>query len=133
MDNQKKKILLIEDEDFIRDLYKRQIGLAGFDIDAFPNGKSGLDSARQTKYDLVLLDIMLPDLNGLEILKELKQNEQTKNFPVILLTNLGQDSVQKEGAALGASGYLIKASYTPNQIVEEVKKILSNPTPSAII
>lgn len=129
------KILLIEDEDYIRDLYKRQLDLAGLQTDAFANGKDGLTASTQNHYDLLLLDIMLPDTNGLQILKEIKQNNNTKQMPVVLLTNLGQDVIIKEGFELGADGYLIKASLTPNQVVQEVKKILSSkqdtpPTPS---
>src|SRR5205823_1690241 len=82
------KILLIEDEDYIRDLYKRQLDNAGLSTDAFPNGQQGLAAVKQSHYDLVLLDIMLPDTNGLQILKEIKQNEGTKLWPVVLLTNL---------------------------------------------
>ena len=123
----KKKVLLIEDEDYIRDLYKRQLELANIATDAFATGKEGLASIKTQKYDLVLLDIMLPDTNGLQVLKEIKQNEQTKNIPVVLLTNLGQDAVIKEGFQLGSEGYLLKSSYTPNQIVQEVKNILKLP------
>jgi CheY-like chemotaxis protein len=121
------KLLLIEDEDFIRDLYKRQLELAGMPTDAFGLGNDGLNSAHQTPtaYDLVLLDIMLPDTNGLQILKDLKQNNDTKHIPVILLTNLSQDMLIKEGFELGAEGYLVKAAYTPAQIVQEVKNILA--------
>lgn len=118
------RILLIEDEEYIRDLYKRQLNLAGFQTDAAPNGKEGLELVHKYPYNLLLLDIMLPDLNGLQILKEVKQNPQTKFIPVVLLTNLGQDIVIKEGFELGAEGYLIKSAYTPNQIVEEVKNFL---------
>ncbi|SRR5258708_6026141 len=124
-----KKILLIEDEEFIRELYVRQLKLAGFNIEGFGTGKEGLDAATANPtYDIVLLDIMLPDTNGIDILKQLKQNPKTQKMPVVLLTNLGQESVLKEGFALGAKGCLIKASYTPNQIVEEVKKMLSDNT-----
>jgi len=126
------KLLLIEDEDFIRDLYKRQLELAGIPTDAFGMGNDGLNAAHQnpTAYDLVLLDIMLPDTNGLQILKDLKQNTATKSIPVILLTNLSQDMLIKEGFELGAEGYLVKAAYTPAQIVQEVKNILAK-KPSA--
>lgn len=121
------KILLIEDEDFIRDLYKRQLELAGMPTDAFGLGNEGLNAAHQSPsdYELVLLDIMLPDTNGLQILKDLKQNNATKPIPVILLTNLSQDMLIKEGFELGAEGYLVKAAYTPAQIVQEVKNILA--------
>lgn len=129
---QTKRILLIEDEDSIRDLYKRQLSVAGFAIDAFSNGKDGLAALNKNSYNLVLLDIMLPDLNGLQILREVKQNEAIKATPIILLTNLGQDMVIKEGFSLGAEGYLIKASYTPDQIVQEVTNILNKKTPTPI-
>jgi two-component system, OmpR family, response regulator ResD len=119
-----KRVLLVEDEDYIRDLYKRQLDLDGLPTDAFGTGREGLEAVKKFQYSLVLLDIMLPDLNGLQILKEIKSNPQTKALPVVLLTNLGQDTVIKEGFELGAEGYLIKSSYTPNQIVQEVKKII---------
>lgn len=119
------KALIIEDEQFIRDIYKRQLEKSGITVDGFSNGTEGLQSISQNKYDIILLDIMLPDLNGLEILKQVKQNPDTKNIPVIMLTNLGQDEVIKEGFSLGAQGYFIKASYTPDQIVQEVKNILA--------
>ncbi len=134
--------MLIEDEDFIRDLYKRQLELAGMPTDAFGLGNEGLNAAHQapSEYELVLLDIMLPDTNGLQILKDLKQNNATKPIPVILLTNLSQDMLIKEGFELGAEGYLVKAAYTPAQIVQEVKNILAkkgstapaNPAPTPI-
>ena len=92
--------------------------------DGFANGKEGLEAISKTQYNLLLLDIMLPDMNGLEILKQIKANPQTKDLPVLLLTNLGQDAVIKEGFQLGAEGYMIKAAYTPDQIVQEVKNIL---------
>lgn len=120
-----KKILLIEDEDFIRDLYKRQFEKAGFTVDGFAKGKEGLDASTKNQYDLLLLDIMLPDINGIEILKQVKQNSFSKNMPVVMLTNLGQDSVIKEGFTLGAEGYLIKASFTPDQVVQEATNILN--------
>lgn len=123
-----KRILLIEDEDYIRDLYKRQLDLAGFLTDGFADGKSGLSAIQQNVYDLVLLDIMLPGINGLEILKEIKHNVMTKNIPVVLLTNLGQEVIIEEAFKLGAEGYLIKASVTPDQIIQEVKNILQKQT-----
>ena len=125
------KILLIEDEDYIRDLYKRQIELSHMQVDAFGLGQEGLQAALKNKYDLLLLDIMLPDTNGLQILKEIKQNESSKGLTVVLLTNLGQDVIIKEGFELGAEGYLIKASLTPNQVVDEVKNVLAKKQNSA--
>ena len=122
---QPKKILLVEDEGPIRDLYKRQLDLAGFQTLAFPNGKEAIASLQTNSYVVALLDIMLPDINGLEILKTIKQNPATKSLPCLMLTNLGQDEIIKEGFSKGADGYLIKASMTPNQIVQEVNNALS--------
>lgn len=120
-----KKLLLVEDEEYIRDLYKRQLDLAGLMTDAFGMGKDGLAASEKNAYDLILLDIMLPDINGLQILQKIKQNPASKNTPVVLLTNLGQDAVIKQGFELGADGYLVKAAYTPDQIVQEIKNILA--------
>lgn len=118
------KVLLVEDEEFIRDLFKRQLDLSGFTTDAFGTGQDGLSAITKNAYDLVLLDIMLPDINGLQILQSIRQNPTTKNIVVVLLTNLGQDAVIKQGFELGADGYLVKAAYTPDQIVQEVKNII---------
>ncbi len=129
-----KKILLIEDDESISFLYKRQLDQAGLSTDAYLTGQEGLSAASQKKYDIILLDIMLPDINGLDILKKLKENEATKNISVIFLTNLGQEEIIKQGLTLGAIGYLIKASFTPDQMVEEVKLLIkeaeAKPIPS---
>ncbi len=120
-----KKILLIEDEEFIRDLYKRQLNLANLSVDAAANWKEGLELLNKTSYVLILLDIMLPSTNGIEILKQIKENAKTKDIPVVLLTNLGQDEVMKEAFRLGAKAYIIKALHTPDEIVEKIKKFLA--------
>ena len=128
---QNKKILLVEDEDFIRDLYVRQLSRAGFNIKSAIDGQSGLDLLKSETFDLLLLDIMLPGMNGLQLLKGFKLQNPNSQMITILLTNLGQEAVIKEGFELGASAYLIKASYTPDQVVEEVKNALFNPKPAS--
>lgn len=120
-----KKILIVEDEAFIADLYARQLKLAGFEVNITNDGLSGLKALESKNFDLLLLDIMLPGLNGLELLKQWRAKSPQSSMPVLLLTNLGQDAVIKEGFDLGAQGYLIKASYTPDQVVNEVKNALS--------
>ncbi len=119
------KILIIEDDFFIRELYERQFVKEGYEIVTAEDGPDGLLKASQVKPDLILLDIMLPKLNGLDLLKTLKGQEETQNIPVILLTNLGQESVIKEGFENGAESYLIKSAYTPSQIIQEVKNFLA--------
>lgn len=130
-----KKILLVEDEDFIRELYTRQLTRAGFQVKTAIDGQTGLNMLKSETFDLLLLDIMLPGMNGLQLLREFKTQNPSSRMITILLTNLGQETVIKEGFELGAQAYLIKASYTPDQVVMEVKNALgnqttpSNPTP----
>lgn len=129
-----KKILLVEDEDFIRELYVRQLSKAGFSVKSAPDGQSGLETLKNEPFDLLLLDIMLPGMNGLQLLREFKTNYPNSSMITILLTNLGQEAVIKEGFELGAQAYLIKASYTPDQVVTEVKNALfgGQPTPPPV-
>lgn len=115
---------MVEDEAFIADLYARQLTLAGFTVKVAHDGLAGLKQLESETFDLLLLDIMLPGINGLELLKQWRAKSPKSTMPVLLLTNLGQDSVIKEGFDLGAQGYLIKASYTPDQVVNEVKNAL---------
>ncbi len=120
------KILLVEDDESIRDLYKRQLALAGFSVETASTGQEGLALAQKNKYDLLILDIMLPDVNGVEILKRIRKEQGVnKDTVTIFLTNLGQEDVVREGLMQGAIAYLIKAQYTPDQIVAEVKNFLS--------
>lgn len=129
-----KKILLVEDEDFIRELYTRQLTKAGFAVKSAPDGQAGLETLKAEVFDLLLLDIMLPGMNGLQLLREFKTQNPNSPMITILLTNLGQEAVIKEGFELGAQAYLIKASYTPDQVVNEVKNALfgGQPTPPPI-
>ncbi len=121
------KILVVEDEDFIRELYKRQLTLAGFTVDSLNSADAAEIQITQNAYDLILLDIMMPgNMNGIELLKKLKQNELTKQVSVVILTNLGLDDLVKEAMAAGARGFLVKANFTPDQIVAEVKKYLGD-------
>lgn len=132
MNTNPKKILLVEDEDFIRELYVRQLAKAGFAIKTAVDGQSGLETLKKETFDLLLLDIMLPGMNGLQLLREFKTHNPNSPMITILLTNLGQEAVIKEGFELGAQAYLIKASYTPDQVVNEVRNALfgSQPPPS---
>ncbi len=135
MPPQGKKILIVEDETFIADLYSRELTKAGFQVDVANDGTTGLQKLIAGPYDLLLLDIMLPGINGLQVLKEWKMKNLMSTMPILLLTNLGQDEVIKEAFNMGASGYLIKAAYTPQQIVNEVQNALAgkqagNPNPN---
>jgi DNA-binding response OmpR family regulator len=123
-----KKVLVVDDEDSIREIYRRELQTRGYTVVAAPDGEEGLLKAGEESPDIVLLDIMLPKMSGIDVLKALKENQLTKNIPVLLLTNLGEETIIKEGFELGADGYLLKVSYTPAQVVDEVSKFLSGET-----
>lgn len=127
-----KKILLIEDEVFIKELYQRVLSQAGFIVLSATDGQAGLELIRaesksKQKPDLILLDIMLPKINGIEVLKRLKNDDITKDIPIILLTNLGQENIIKEAFKIGVQGYMIKIHLTPYQVVSHIKEFLENP------
>lgn len=118
------KILLIEDDKFLRELIIQKLGKEGYDVSEAPEGESGLLKIKEERPDLVLLDLILPGIDGFEVLSRMKKDAELASIPVIILSNLGQkDDVQK-GMDLGAEDYLIKAHFTPGEIVEKIKVIL---------
>ena len=121
---EKKTILIVEDDHAVRELYAEVLRDEGLNVEEAVDGQVGLAKILENSYDLILLDIMLPRFDGLSILKTIKKKDGLKDIPIILLTNLGRESIIKEGFALGANGYLIKSEHTPEQIVNEVKKFL---------
>lgn len=125
MSPNQKNILIIEDEQFIAEIYSRELTKAGFLVNIAPDGLVGLQMLQSQSFDLLLLDIMLPGMHGLELLKHWKSKFPDSKMPILLLTNLGQEEVIKEAFSFGATGYFIKASYTPQQIVAEVQNVLS--------
>jgi len=125
MDNQK-TILLVEDDQILVKMYTRKFEKEGFKVLSAFDGQEGLNALQSAtpKPNIVLLDVMLPKLNGFQLLEKIKQDPSTKEIPVILLTNLGGAQEDRErGKALGAVDYLVKSDMTPTQIVEKVKNI----------
>ncbi len=125
--NPEKKILLIEDEIYIQDLYKNILQSAGFEVITAIDGVDGLSKVLE-KPKIILLDIMLPKLNGLEVLKQLKSQPSSKNIPVILLTNLGQGEVIEQAFAMGAQGYFLKVDLKFDDLVKSINTFLADPT-----
>ena len=117
-----KSILLIEDDPFLIDIYTTKLKEAGFGVEVASDGESAVRKTKEKKPDLVILDIVLPNVDGWEVLKQIKT--EFKNLKVIILSNLGQKEEVEKGMKLGATKYLIKAHYTPSQVVEEIKKVL---------
>lgn len=125
MPQNKKKILLIEDDSFLISMYATKFELENFKVVAAEDGEKGLNLAAKEKPDIILLDILLPKMNGFEVLKELKNNKETNQIPVILLTNLSQKNEIEQGLALGAQDYLIKAHFMPSEVMDKIKKVLN--------
>jgi len=119
-----KSILLIEDDPFLIDIYTTKLKESGFKVEVATNGEEGIIKAQETKPNLIVLDIVLPQIDGWEILKEIKANPNLKKIPVVILSNLGQKSEVEKGIKLGAVKYLIKAHFTPSEVIEEIKKVL---------
>ena len=126
MPNKKIKILLIEDEEMLANMYEVKFSNEGFDIEKALDGESGLEKAKNILPDFILLDIIMPKMDGFAVLKALKEDVKTKNIPVMLLTNLGQEEDIERGNELGIVGYLVKANITPSEVVEAVKNKLNN-------
>ena len=119
----KKKILLIEDEANIREVYAEVLSEAGYEVNQATNGQEGYDKALSEDWDLMLLDIMLPKKDGLDLLSDIKNQEKLKDKPVVLLTNLGKDTVMKEGMSHGAVSYLVKSEINPSDVVSCVNRL----------
>lgn len=121
----KTKILIVEDDTFLAGIYASKFEKEGFDVLLGIDGEAGLKLARKELPTIILLDILLPKLDGFEVLEKLKADEATKKIPVVLLTNLGQKEDVDKGLKLGAVDYLIKAHFMPAETVEKVKKVLA--------
>ncbi len=121
---QNKKILIVEDDSFFADLITKKLSSAGATVAHAPTGEEGLTMAESEKPNLILLDVLMPGIDGFEVLKRLKENEATKMIPVVILSNFGSDEQIKNGQKLGVTSYLIKATVTPEDIIQEVEAIL---------
>lgn len=120
----KKKILVVEDDQFLREFYQELLQEEGYLIEVAADGETAFSKMKDNSYNLILLDIMLPKKDGIQILKDLKANPAKTHSTVLVLTNLGQDSIIKECFSLGAQGYLIKSALNPDQVLSEVKAYL---------
>ncbi|MCX6759901.1 MAG: response regulator [Candidatus Nealsonbacteria bacterium] len=119
-----KKILVIEDDKFLRELISQKLMKEGYDIFEAIDGEKGIEAIKSEKPDLVLLDLILPEVDGFGVLAKVKEDPALAQIPIIILSNLGQKDDIEKGLKLGAVDYLIKAHFTPNEIVEKIKTVL---------
>jgi len=119
------KILIIEDDKFLRDLISQKLQHDGFAVKEATDGESGLEAALQDPPDLILLDLILPRLDGFAVLEKIKKDEKLKKTPVLVLSNLGQKDDVSRAILLGAEDFLIKSNFTLGEVVEKIKGILN--------
>jgi DNA-binding response OmpR family regulator len=119
-----KKILFIEDESALQKTFGEILRGEGYEMISALDGEIGLRKAKSEKPDLILLDLILPRINGFDVLKELKKDDLTKNIPIIILTNLERAEDIQKALELGATTYLVKANYTLEEVLKKVKKAL---------
>jgi len=118
------KILLVDDEPAILKMYSESLNNADFEVITAASGEEGVDQAKKVKPDIILIDIMMPRLNGFDAVKELKSDPGTKIIPIYLLTNLPENASGQKPQELGVAGYLVKAEVEPGKLVEIVTEAL---------
>jgi two-component system, chemotaxis family, response regulator WspR len=123
---EKKKILIVEDDNFVAEVYLAKLSEMKYEPILAQNGEEGLAALRKNKIDMILLDILMPVMSGMEMLEEIKKNKEWENIPVILLTNVGEkESIQKV-REMGVKNYLIKSHFTPAEVVEKIESVFKN-------
>jgi DNA-binding response OmpR family regulator len=118
------KIAIIEDDGVIQQMYRIKFENEGFDVEVADNGRDGVALVAHMKPDLILLDLHMPEMNGAEALSEIRKSSTGKHIPVIILTNLGEEESPQSLKALGIHSYIVKADFTPRQVVARVKSAL---------
>lgn len=124
------KIAIVEDDSVIRQMYRIKFENEGFEVQVADNGHDGVALVARMKPDVILLDLHMPEMNGVEALGEIRKTSTGKHIPVIILTNVGEEESPKSLRALGIHSYIVKADFTPRQVVARVKTALENPQPA---
>lgn len=119
-----KVILLVDDDLTLREMYEERLKAEGFEIIQAANGEEAMQKARESKPNVILLDIMMPKVNGFDVLKELKADEDLKDIPVIVLTALIQDVDKVQGKKLGAADYIVKSETMPGEVIAKIKNVI---------
>lgn len=119
-----KKILIVDDDNILRDMYHERLKADGFEIETATNGKEALEKLDSFRPDLILLDVMMPYMNGFATLEHIRADDNLKNIPVFMLTALVQEENRKKAVKLGANGFVIKSETMPGDLVEKIKKEL---------
>jgi len=119
-----KKILLVEDDPFLIDIYTTKLKLENFDLLIAKDGEEALEKIKNDKPILVILDIVLPNIDGWQVLKQITEIDGAEKMKILILSNLGQKEEVEKGLKMGADKYLIKSNFTPSQVVKELKELI---------
>lgn len=130
---QAKRILVVEDEEYLRDLYLQILQEAGYLVEVAADGQQAYEKLMGGEYDLVLLDIILPKMDGLQVIQKLAQGERFHPERIVFLSNLGQDLVISKATDYGVRGFMVKSDYTPDQLLREVQKYLEEAPSSSSV
>ena len=120
----KKKTLIVEDDVYLSDVYRTKFEKEGYEVKVSSDGESGVKTAIEWRPDIILLDIMLPKMDGFDVLEELKNHAETKSIPVIMWTNKSDSTEAERAKKMGATEYLVKVYHTPTEIVDKIKNHL---------
>ncbi|MBI2018050.1 response regulator [Candidatus Daviesbacteria bacterium] len=120
------RILLIEDNEYMGRMYQNMLSLANYRVELATSGEEGIKKAEDSKPDLILLDVIMPKMNGIQVLEKLKRSDLTKKIPVVILTVVGEQEIIDRALKLGAEGYIIKSSLNLEELLSEIKSYLKN-------
>lgn len=120
-----KSILIVEDDPLMNRMYQKIFKFEKYDVESATDGEAGLEKARKNNPMLILLDIMMPKMNGLQVLEKLKSDPETKKIPVVMLTNLAGEKDAEKALMKGAVKYIVKSEHDPKQVVTMVKQIIA--------
>ena len=123
-DNKKIKVFIIEDDIYISDMYRIKLEADNYEVHVASDGIEGIKKLEKDIPNVILLDIVMPKIDGFSVLKMIKENNILKNVPIILLTNLSQKENIERGFELGAASYIIKAHFTPSEVVKKIKEVI---------
>ena len=124
------KVLIVEDDQAIAQMYQMKCEFSGITAKMAGNGKEALDQLQTYEPEAILLDIMMPIMDGVEFMYKFRANEKYKNIPVLILTNLGAEEVPESMWGTGIAGYIIKANTTPSEVINKIKEIVENSAPA---
>jgi CheY-like chemotaxis protein len=120
-----KKVLIIDDDMTLLEMYVERLKMEGYEVLSATNGEDGIKEALREKPDVILLDIMMPRINGFGVMEKIKENPATKDIPVIFLTALIQDSTREKGKQAGAKDFIVKSETMPGEVIEKIKKVMA--------